>query len=166
MVMDYATLAGKYDTGAVYAVRQYTWFLLQQAFGMNTYRGLIPIINVGQMPEFEGSQEAFLVYGYTTIDVDNLITEEIGYSVFHHEASSIDKILRLLGDAFSRYNASAKDVNEWGQTLSPKREWNFRYFTTGVVQSADSTDEDESSILAGYISIQYQYSINSPFARI
>lgn len=101
-------------------VRLYLWDKLQESMG-EVWRPIgnnnaIPIIPAQEQPEFQTSEQPYMVYAYShdmTTDLWQLQEESMAITMYSQSPARVAATGKLIKRIFNKWDESAQDVNAW-----------------------------------------------------
>lgn len=151
-----------YDVTAVTILNRYLWQELQAKLNWTTVNGLIPITTANQSPDFENGTQPYIVYTYTKNPSAGtsffVKSESVMYRIVSPNEADIRRALNLIEEALNRYDASARDVQQWIDTngTANHKKFEFQSIYMFSAEGADS-QESEGGRRDGFVSLRVVY---------
>lgn len=154
---------------AASVIKGYAQWLLVNNLGWNKadYGGLDPIIPFNDEPKLIQYDEPYIIYGYTE-SVDTRIymlnNGTLTFVIRSKFLSDINRVSKVLIEAFRRWDESARDVNSYMKSTSTAEFDNILFQSTNIAYVEPGSEEKtEQGRVSGMLTINYTYSDESNF---
>jgi hypothetical protein len=150
---------------SVYILRSYAWQLLKNNYGEiwdeSNYGGMVPIVPLGEEPELNAFDGPHIVYGYAmspTNDNYHRKTGSVTFAIYDDNFRQLTKTMNILQTAFERLDETARDINEYSDTIEGFIGISFKY--VGIAFAEGGTPEDEEGgRQSALINIYFEYTV-------
>ena len=151
-----------------YLLRSYAWQVLKRnmpdVWDETKYGNLIPIVPLAEEPELSEYSGPRIVYGYSTEGSGDLYAREFGsmtFAIYDQNFRRLSQTLNILKKAFERQDETARDVNEYSDSLvnSPFEGLSFAQVSLGFIEGGTPEDE-EGGRQSALLNIRYEYHVD------
>ena len=149
-------------TPAAYLLRLYAWEMLEQNGALNliTIKGKpkIPVIPVNDEPEYRDSGKAYIIYGWSENEENNVRPIQrgnISFRIIAEDSNQLNHITSILARGMEDEEETATSINWWSTShTADLKGIRFTWVKTVLVESADAADTEggqvEGTVIVGY----------------
>lgn len=163
----------KLEVNPAYILVDYAWAVLStnhpNDWSRDNYKGLVPIVPLGEEPELNEFTHPHIVYGYAESPTGPLHARNGGsmtFVVYDQKFRRLTKTMNTLRVAFERQDETARDINNFstyylGESGEPGPYLGIRFgwVDVGFVEGG-TPEETDNGRQSASINIRYEYYVD------